>query len=146
MSSTGQYGTTPFLYPLYGTSELSQAFCRVCAVHGGVYVLGRGLREIAVRESDGRCVGVVCTEGQTLRSNWLVLSADYLHSRETKYDACDSFARFSVDVCAGSAVARFVGIVTAPVLAGTAKAALAIIPPNTLPGVTASIRIVFSRA
>jgi RAB protein geranylgeranyltransferase component A len=27
-SSLGRYGATPFLYPLYGTSELAQAFCR----------------------------------------------------------------------------------------------------------------------
>ena len=28
-----------FLYPLYGTSEIPQAFSRLTAVHGGTYML-----------------------------------------------------------------------------------------------------------
>lgn len=35
-----RFGTsTPFLFPNYGTGEISQALCRLCAVHGGTYVL-----------------------------------------------------------------------------------------------------------
>ncbi|KAI9336919.1 GDP dissociation inhibitor [Obelidium mucronatum] len=40
LSSIGRFGSTPFLSGVYGTaSEVSQAFSRVCAVHGGTYIL-----------------------------------------------------------------------------------------------------------
>ncbi|KAJ3025220.1 UNVERIFIED_CONTAM: Rab proteins geranylgeranyltransferase component A [Siphonaria sp. JEL0065] len=40
LGSIGRFGATPFLSGVYGTSsEVSQAFCRVCAVHGGTYIL-----------------------------------------------------------------------------------------------------------
>jgi len=32
-------GKTAFLYPIYGIGELAQAFCRMCAVWGGIYML-----------------------------------------------------------------------------------------------------------
>ena len=34
IKSVGRFGKTPFLYPLYGVSELCQAFCRRSAVSG----------------------------------------------------------------------------------------------------------------
>ena len=37
--SAGRYGKTPFLWTLYGSGELPQAFCRLCAVFGGFYFL-----------------------------------------------------------------------------------------------------------
>ncbi|KAI8618047.1 GDP dissociation inhibitor, partial [Chytriomyces sp. MP71] len=40
LGSIGRFGSTPFLSGVYGTaSEISQAFCRVCAVFGGTYML-----------------------------------------------------------------------------------------------------------
>jgi RAB protein geranylgeranyltransferase component A len=39
LSSLGQYGETAFLTAMYGTSEIAQAFCRLCAVGCGTYVL-----------------------------------------------------------------------------------------------------------
>jgi RAB protein geranylgeranyltransferase component A len=35
IDSAGRFGNTPFLFTLYGTGELLQAFCRLCAVFGG---------------------------------------------------------------------------------------------------------------
>ncbi|TKR62620.1 hypothetical protein L596_026550 [Steinernema carpocapsae] len=34
-----QYGTSPYLYPLYGLGELPQGFARLSAVYGGTYML-----------------------------------------------------------------------------------------------------------
>ncbi|KAL9653504.1 hypothetical protein ABK040_002137 [Willaertia magna] len=48
LNSLGRYGNSAFLYPIYGISELSQAFCRLSAVYGGVYVLRRGIHQIKV--------------------------------------------------------------------------------------------------
>merc|ERR1719317_1642961 len=43
LSSLGRFGSTPFLWSMYGSGELPQAFCRLCAVFGGIYYLGRSL-------------------------------------------------------------------------------------------------------
>ena len=39
INAAGRYGSTSFLMPIYGTSEFTQAFCRLSAVWGGVFVL-----------------------------------------------------------------------------------------------------------
>lgn len=40
LESVGKFGKTPFLSGMYGTaSELCQAFCRLSAVYGGLYIL-----------------------------------------------------------------------------------------------------------
>jgi len=43
--STGRYGNSPFLVGHYGgAGELSQGFCRTCAVSGGTYILGKDFK------------------------------------------------------------------------------------------------------
>lgn len=37
--SMGRYGDSPFLYPVYGLGGLPEAFSRLCAIHGGTYML-----------------------------------------------------------------------------------------------------------
>ncbi|ESL09180.1 RAB GDP dissociation inhibitor alpha [Trypanosoma rangeli SC58] len=37
--SFNMYSTSPYVYPLYGSGELPQAFSRLCAVYGGTYML-----------------------------------------------------------------------------------------------------------
>jgi hypothetical protein len=40
ISSVNKFGQkSPILYPTYGSNEISQAFCRVCAVKGGTQIL-----------------------------------------------------------------------------------------------------------
>jgi len=41
LQALGRYGTTAFLVPMYGSGELSQAFCRSAAVFGATYLLRR---------------------------------------------------------------------------------------------------------
>ena len=41
LKALGQYGTTAFLAPLYGSGEMSQFFCRSAAVYGATYLLRR---------------------------------------------------------------------------------------------------------
>ncbi|EJD00808.1 FAD/NAD-binding domain-containing protein [Fomitiporia mediterranea MF3/22] len=51
LRSAGRYGPSPFLVGQYGgLGELAQGFCRVCAVSGGTYILGR---EISVETKQG---------------------------------------------------------------------------------------------
>lgn len=85
-----RYGTkTPFLYPNYGCGELPQAFCRLCAVNGGVYVLRRGLSSIVSRKKaeqaldteanesfpkDRGFMGVITTEQELVKCKHVFIS------------------------------------------------------------------------
>jgi len=73
LSSLGRFGPTPFLWSMYGTGELPQAFCRLCAVFGGVYYLGRSLEGLVVKE--GKAQAIV-TEGRRIQCDQVVLPAD----------------------------------------------------------------------
>jgi len=70
LSSLGRFGPTPFLWSMYGTGELPQAFCRLCAVFGGIYYLGRSLEGVVVK--DGKAKAVV-TEGKRISCQYLVM-------------------------------------------------------------------------
>lgn len=82
MNSLGKYGNSAFLYPMYGISELSQAFCRVGAVYSGTFVLRRGIQSILCHnalstQSESVVTGVMCTENQELTCDTLILNNDY---------------------------------------------------------------------
>eukprot|EP00934_Nitzschia_sp_Nitz4_P005031 Nitzschia sp. Nitz4//scaffold321_size20361//3889//6051//NITZ4_008682-RA/size20361-processed-gene-0.34-mRNA-1//-1//CDS//3329547772//5021//frame0 len=56
LQALGRYGTTAFLMPMYGSGELSQAFCRSAAVFGATYLLRRA--PVAIQLCDGELQGV----------------------------------------------------------------------------------------
>jgi hypothetical protein len=92
ISSLGRYGGTSFLVPMYGVSELPQAFCRLAAVYGGIYTLRTGITDLVLAdsvESEGgeakkgkgkqqRVRGVVVSNGQFLQCDTLVADPVYL--------------------------------------------------------------------
>lgn len=47
----GIFGTTSFLQPIYGVSELIQAFCRMSAVCGTTFILRRKLSDISLDDN-----------------------------------------------------------------------------------------------
>jgi Rab proteins geranylgeranyltransferase component A len=48
LAGVGVYGGFPIIVPLHGAGgEVCQAFCRACAVRGGTYILGRGIRSVS---------------------------------------------------------------------------------------------------
>mmetsp|Transcript_47963 Transcript_47963/g.58076 ORF Transcript_47963/g.58076 Transcript_47963/m.58076 type:complete len:678 (+) Transcript_47963:54-2087(+) len=51
LESLGKFGGTAFLCPMYGSGELTQAFCRCSAVNGGVYLLRRTPLQINTSDS-----------------------------------------------------------------------------------------------
>lgn len=81
-----RFGTrSPFLYPNYGGGEIPQAFCRLCAVHGGVQVLRRGAAAVAFKRPDavggsdnrkppGHNVVVVTTENDLVQTKHVFIS------------------------------------------------------------------------
>jgi Rab GDP dissociation inhibitor len=56
IDSLGKYGDSPFLYPIYGLGGLPESFSRLCAIHGGTYMLNAKVDEILF--SDGKVTGI----------------------------------------------------------------------------------------
>jgi Rab GDP dissociation inhibitor len=59
--SMGKYGLSPFLYPVYGLGGLPESFSRLCAIHGGTYMLNTPVNELLFE--NGKIVGVRSGEG-----------------------------------------------------------------------------------
>jgi len=55
--SVARYGTSPYLYPLYGLGELPQGFARLSAIYGGTYMLHRPIEGFDYDEA-GKIVAV----------------------------------------------------------------------------------------
>ncbi|KAK8731812.1 hypothetical protein OTU49_007276 [Cherax quadricarinatus] len=79
LTSLGRYGATPFLFSMYGCGELPQAFCRLCAVFEGTYILRRPVSSLII-DSENKCLGVM-SEGQRLHCSHLVMDASYVPER-----------------------------------------------------------------
>lgn len=58
--SVGQYGDSPYIYPLYGLSNIPEGFSRLSAVYGGVNMLRTELNELHY-DADGKVCGVTAT-------------------------------------------------------------------------------------
>lgn len=61
--SLGKYGNSPFLYPVYGLGGLPESFSRLCAIHGGTYMLNTPVDKILF-DADGRVCGIQSGEGK----------------------------------------------------------------------------------
>jgi len=55
--SLERYGKSPYIYPLYGLGGLPEGFSRLCAIHGGTFMLNKGIDEILFDEH-GKAWGV----------------------------------------------------------------------------------------
>lgn len=56
-TSLTRYGNSPYIYPVYGLGGLPEGFSRLCAVHGGTFMLNRDVDEITL-DDDGKACGV----------------------------------------------------------------------------------------
>lgn len=79
LSSLGRYGNTPFLWPMYGSGELPQCFCRLCAVFGGLYHLKRAAQHLLLAP-DGSCKGI-SSGGRRLEAGSVVMGVGYAPER-----------------------------------------------------------------
>ncbi|XP_067681874.1 rab proteins geranylgeranyltransferase component A 2-like [Haliotis asinina] len=77
LQSLGRYGNTAFLFPLYGSGEIPQGFCRLCAVFGGVYCLHMSATHI-ITDQANKCCAVHTTEGQRIDCKHLILGPSYI--------------------------------------------------------------------
>jgi Rab GDP dissociation inhibitor len=55
--SIERYGTSPYIYPIYGLGGLPEGFSRLCAIHGGTFMLNRDVDEI-IYNNDGKACGI----------------------------------------------------------------------------------------
>ena len=75
MESMGKYGDSPFLYPVYGLGGLPESFSRLCAIHGGTYMLNTPVDEILYES--GKAVGVRCGE-ESARAPLVICDPTYV--------------------------------------------------------------------
>ncbi|XP_059163146.1 rab proteins geranylgeranyltransferase component A 1-like [Physella acuta] len=83
LHSLGRYGNTAFLFPLYGTGELPQAFSRLSAVFGGVYCLTTSASHL-ILDSENKCSGIITTAGQRIACKYLIAETSYLPTSYVK--------------------------------------------------------------
>ncbi|GAQ88243.1 rab GDP dissociation inhibito [Klebsormidium nitens] len=127
LHSVGRFGpgVGAFLYPLYGSGELPQAFCRIAAVKGALYVLRRGVRALLLDKASRRLRGVVTTTGQSLRTSKLVSGPGLLESLPKAETQAESLGTIPLELYNGTTtpseerfIARFVCITDTPLTPG----------------------------
>jgi Rab GDP dissociation inhibitor len=57
MDSHGRYGESPFIYPIYGLGGIPEGFSRMCAIHGGTFMLNKDIDKI-IYDENGKISGV----------------------------------------------------------------------------------------
>eukprot|EP00457_Paulinella_chromatophora_P004399 gb/GEZN01004411.1/.p1 GENE.gb/GEZN01004411.1/~~gb/GEZN01004411.1/.p1 ORF type:complete len:491 (-),score=116.20 gb/GEZN01004411.1/:438-1910(-) len=62
--SVARYGNSPYIYPIYGLGGLPEGFSRVCAIHGGVFMLNKPVETILF-DDEGRVRGVKCPKDES---------------------------------------------------------------------------------
>jgi len=55
MDSIGRYGDSPFIYPVYGLGGIPEGFSRMCAIHGGTFMLNTDIEEFVFDEGGQVC-------------------------------------------------------------------------------------------
>lgn len=78
LDSIGRYGDSPFLYPIYGLGGLPEAFSRLCAIHGGTYMLNTSVDEVLM-EGD-KVVGIRSGD-QTAKAPLVICDPSYAQDK-----------------------------------------------------------------
>ena len=125
LRSLGVYGSTAYLTCVYGSSEMPQGFCRLCAVWGGVYMLNSGTLSLELEEdesSGGKEVRAVIGPegGQRIECGSLVLNAD---TRLPRTSSGGSTVAAASEAIGG--ISRCVCILDGPLLVTTSAPAAA---------------------
>lgn len=76
MDSHGRYGDSPFIYPIYGLGGIPEGFSRMCAIHGGTFMLNKDIDKI-VFDDEGKISGVVSGD-ETAKCKMLIGHPSYM--------------------------------------------------------------------
>ena len=82
MYSLQRYGTSPYIYPLYGLGGLPESFSRICAVHGGTFMLNQDIDEIMFNEA-GEAYGVKAGD-QMAKASMVIGDPSYFPQEKIK--------------------------------------------------------------
>lgn len=76
MDSHGRYGDSPFIYPIYGLGGIPEGFSRMCAIHGGTFMLNKDIDEILYDDA-GKIYGVKSGD-EVAKCKMLICHPSYL--------------------------------------------------------------------
>ena len=124
LSSLGVYSSSACLINMYGIGELPQAFSRLAAVFGAIYILRRYVSSLLIE--DNKYKGLIDSENTTLTSTNLVLSSDHIPNLFLNKSNSRTISR-CICICSNSIIENESEI-------------LLIIPPNTFKN-SSAIRI-----
>lgn len=79
--SLDKYGSSPYIYPVYGLGGLPEGFSRLCAIHGGVFMLQTKPDSI-IFDGD-KAVGIV-SEGKAASAKYIIGDPSYFDPAKTK--------------------------------------------------------------
>eukprot|EP01039_Chlorochromonas_danica_P008273 gene8273-9122_t len=79
--SLERYGKSPYIYPLYGLGGLPEGFSRLCAIHGGTFMLNKGVDEILFE--NGRAWGVK-GDKEVAKADIIIGDPSYFHPSKTR--------------------------------------------------------------
>jgi len=80
--SLERYGKSPYIYPLYGLGGLPEGFSRLCAIHGGTFMLNKGIDEILFDEN-GKAWGVK-GDNEVAKASIIVGDPSYFSPSKTR--------------------------------------------------------------
>eukprot|EP00915_Cephaloidophora_sp_WS-2016_P007823 GHVH01010823.1.p1 GENE.GHVH01010823.1~~GHVH01010823.1.p1 ORF type:complete len:487 (-),score=62.04 GHVH01010823.1:35-1417(-) len=82
--SVAKYGSSPYIYPLYGLGGLPEGFSRLAAVHGGTYMLNTPVHSFSF-DSEGNIDGVIAGEDKTkIKTKAVFCDPTYMESKNIK--------------------------------------------------------------
>lgn len=114
LKSLGRYGNTPFIWPLYGSGEMPQAFCRMCAVFGGLYCLRRSASALTIDRDSNNCTGII-SDGQHLKAKWIIMEYSYVPtSYKTSTQSSVSRAVFITNKSLKPGADEYITLLTVP--------------------------------
>lgn len=102
LTSVGIYGDTPFLYSLYGNGELSQAFCRLSAVFGGLFHLNLNFKSLNIDLQTNEVTSINCelnNKQEQLRFNCKYLIVNIKYMPKKYFNQIDNNNRIDVSKC-----------------------------------------------
>jgi len=70
-----RYGKTPYIYPVYGLGGLPEGFSRLCAIHGGTFMLNKGVDDVLFDPS-GTAWGIR-TGNEVAKANLIIGDPSY---------------------------------------------------------------------
>jgi len=79
-NSVQRYGNSPYIYPIWGLGGLPEGFSRLCAIHGGTYMLNKPIEEI-LYDAEGKVRGVK-SEGQEAYCKQLIADPSYFYGTD----------------------------------------------------------------